>query len=273
MGKLRVFGLLAGLSVALLGVGAAALASDASEPARPVWCPTAAAERSQSNDIRYRKIAEKLQHRQPIRLVAIGSSSTEGSDLADRQQAYPVQLERRLNALFGAGSFVVLNKGRGGEAMPETIARFGSDVEQQNPDLVIWQLGVNDVVRQQDHVISARNVDAGLNKLDLIGAPIILMDMQLAPKVLQSSALQPMRALLADAARRRDAMLWSRFDLMRGIVDKGGATIAELIKTDELHMTVPMHACTGMVLAETIADRLPLRAGRDMASMRDLTPR
>ncbi len=273
MGKLRDRGFLAGLSVALFGVCASVFASDAPESARPAWCPSAAAERGQTNDIQYRKIAEKLQQRQPIRLVAIGSSSTEGSDLADRQQAYPVQMERRLNALFGAGTFVVMNKGRGGEAMPETIARFGSDVEQQHPDLVIWQLGVNDVVRQQDIAISARNVDAGLRKLDLIGAPVILMDMQLAPKVLQSTALQPMRALLADAVTRRDAMLWSRFDLMRGIVDKGDASMAELIKADELHMTVPMHACTGMVLAEVIAARLPLRAGHDVAVSRDVTSR
>ncbi|MCX7325466.1 MAG: GDSL-type esterase/lipase family protein [Hyphomicrobiales bacterium] len=273
MSKLRGWGFVAGVSAALLGVCVGVRASDAPEAARPVWCPTAIAERSQANDIQYRKIAEKLQQRQPIRLVAIGSSSTEGSDLADRQQAYPVQMERRLNALFGAGAFIVLNKGRGGEAMPETIARFDSDVEQQSPDLVIWQLGVNDVVRQQDMSVSARNVDAGLRKLDLIGAPVILMDMQLAPKVLLSTVLQPMRALLADAATRRDALLWSRFDLMRGIVDTGGATMAELIKADELHMTVPMHACTGIVLAETIAARLPLRVGQDVASTRAPGPR
>lgn len=271
--KFRDWGFLAGLSAALLSVCGSVPASGAQEAVRPAWCPVSSVDRGPVSPIQYRKLAEKLQQRNPIRLVAIGSSSTEGSDLADRQQAYPLQLERRLNTLFGAGSFVVMNKGRGGETMPETIARFESDVEGESPDLVIWQLGVNDVVRLQDLAVSASNVESGLRKLDLIGAPVILMDMQFAPKVVQSAALQPMRTLLGEASARRDAVLWSRFDLMRGIVDKGDAAITDLIKADELHMTPAMHACTGMVLAEAIAANIPQRVGQDLASAQPAAPR
>jgi dTDP-4-dehydrorhamnose reductase len=40
---------------------------------------------------------------------------------------------------------------------------------------------------------------------------------------------------------------------MRGILASRAAGADDLIKPDQLHMTVPMHVCTGKVLAEAIA--------------------
>jgi len=39
----------------------------------------------------------------------------------------------------------VINSGRVGDTIPNNIARFERDVFRHTPDLVIWQLGTNDV--------------------------------------------------------------------------------------------------------------------------------
>jgi acyl-CoA thioesterase-1 len=39
----------------------------------------------------------------------------------------------------------VINSGRVGDTIPDNLARFGRDVLAHTPDLVVWQLGTNDV--------------------------------------------------------------------------------------------------------------------------------
>ncbi len=248
-------------------LGAPPVARAAESVALPGWCPKAAQDRSVSRDPQFRALSDKLRRRETIVLVAIGSSSTEGSDLSDQGLAYPAQLEQRLNGLFGERSFRVLNKGKGGETLPETVARFASDVTAQKPDLVIWQLGVNDVVRSVDPALSALSIARGFAELSKIEAPVVLMDMQVAPRVLKSATLDATRKLLGSMARRHEAMLWSRFDLMDGILRRGAASIEDLVKPDELHMTVPMHACAGAALADAIAAYLPQRGGIEISSV------
>lgn len=241
------------IAVALGGLlaGLTGLAVQAGE--RPAWCPTKPTPLVSSALAAFAPLAGKLARRETITLIAIGSSSTEGSDLPDPRQAYPTHLGRQLNAIFGEGRFRVLNKGKGGEAMPETIARFGRDVDAEKPDLVVWQLGVNDVVRRQEPSVSASRIDHGLTLLGAIGAPVVLMDMQFAPSVLRSDMLEPMHRTLKAASLRHGALLWSRFDLMRDIIESGRAGMTDIVREDGLHMTVPMHICAGEKLAESLA--------------------
>lgn len=226
------------------------------ESSRPAWCGQAAAAPVMSASAAFGRVAARLARNETITVVAIGSSSTEGSDLPDPRQSYPTHLSTQLNVLFGEGRVRVLNKGKGGETMPETIARFGRDVVAEKPDLVVWQLGVNDVVRNVAPELSAARIEEGLVALADVQAPVVLMDMQFAPSVLRSTQLEAMQRTLKFAAMRHGALLWSRFELMKSIVEDGRAGMADLVRADGLHMTVPMHVCTGKVLGDTIAAAL-----------------
>lgn len=240
-------------------LGAAALvaasrevnAAPSAEP-RPAWCVGKGPSAFPSPGAAFDQVAAKLARREQITVVAIGSSSTDGSDLPDPRQAYPTHLEARLNAALGPGGARVLNRGRGGETMPETIARFERDVGAARPDLVVWQLGVNDLVRDLPTEASAARIEQGLTALARYGAPVVLMDMQFAPLVLRSRSLEGMHVILRSAAVRHGALLWSRFDLMKGIIENGGAAMADLVRADGLHMTPPMHACAGQKLADAL---------------------
>lgn len=265
-------------AVAVAAIMAASLTPGIAAPVddRPIWCPglhqrleeaivsplRSASERRAP----FEKLAAKAARRETITLVAIGSSSTEGSDLSDRTQAYPAHLEKRLNALLGPQAVRVINKGRGGEGIPETVKRFASDVAAERPDLIVWQLGANDIVRRADPSLTARSVEDGMQQLGALDAPVILMDTQTAPAVSVSPALEPVQAVLKAAAHKHGAMFWSRYELMRGILNSRQASDSDLIKPDRLHMTVPMHVCTGSLLADTIAAHMPLVPPQDIRS-------
>ncbi len=237
---------------------------------RPAWCRqvklSADANPETAIARKLATLAEKAARRETITLVAIGSSSTEGSDLSDRSLAYPTHLEARLNAILGPGAVRVVNRGRGGERITDTVKRFAEDVAPMKPDLVVWQLGANDIVRSIDPDIVAHGVAEGMAQLEAIGAPVVLMDSQVAPAVAASPMLQPVQSVLKTAAERHGAMLWSRFALMQGILEAKLAEDSDLIKPDRLHMTVPMHVCTGVVLAEALAVHL-VRASVAVAAL------
>lgn len=235
-------------------------------PSRPAWCPASPSAAVDGFPVRLSAVSAKIARGETIIVVAVGSSSTEGSDLPDKALAYPTHLERQLTARLGSGLVKVLNKGRGGETMTETVARFLADVGAEKPDLVVWQLGVNDVVRGNDMAISERNIEDGMAALKTMGTPVVLMDMQLAPRVTASPVLPVMRALLKSAALKHEALLWSRFELMETIIKTGDAQLTELIKPDELHMTVAMHVCTGAVLGDMIASNVSPRAVPELVS-------
>ena len=58
---------------------------------------------------------------------------------------HPDVMRRELLRLRSNATINVINSGRVGDTIPNNIPRFERDVFAHTPDLVIWQLGTNDV--------------------------------------------------------------------------------------------------------------------------------
>src|SRR6478752_3614367 len=86
-------------------------------------------------------VGEKLAAREPIKIVAIGSSSTAGAGASSPAASYPSRLAAELGELYPEVPITVLNRGINGQDAAEMIARFKHGVIDERPDLVIWQLG------------------------------------------------------------------------------------------------------------------------------------
>ncbi len=158
----------------------------------------------------------------------------------------------------------MLNRGRGGEDIPQTVARFEADLVAAKPDLVVWQLGGNDIMKLANPAATAKAVSDGFAKLAGVDAPVVLMDSQAAPRIMGSEAREPIDAVIKAAGRLHGALFWSRYEAMLAIKATGAVGTNDLIRADGVHMTVPMHVCTGQLLAEAIvgavrADRLTAR--------------
>ena len=129
-------------------------------------------------------IAQKVTAGEPITIVAIGSSSTAGAGASSPASTYPSRLEVELREHFPRLSITVINRGVGGEEVPDMLARFDSSVIAAKPDLVLWQLGTNSVIRGHKLADHGALIRAGLNKVRAIGADVVLIDPQFAPKVI-----------------------------------------------------------------------------------------
>src|SRR5919112_5125986 len=62
----------------------------------------------------------KLQHHEPVRILAIGSSSTEGVGATSPRRTYPSRLQAKLAASWPVDT-VVSNAGRSGEIATATL--------------------------------------------------------------------------------------------------------------------------------------------------------
>ncbi len=191
-----------------------------------------------------------------VTIVAIGSSSTEGIARNARERLYPAAMETRLRQRWPQADIRVVNKGRGGEVISETLKRFETDVIALKPDLVVWQLGVNDVLRF-DGVEGRRDeIRAGLKLLADKGIPVVLLDLQYAPIVIRDPDATAMQDLIDRAARdgvRGRVFHFRRYAIMKALAEKEAVPMAAMTDPDGLHMTDAMHSCIGMLLADMVA--------------------
>ncbi len=93
------------------------------------------------------RVIERLATHQPVRIIAFGSSSTEGAGASSPAATYPSRLQVVLNAAWEPRQHViVLNRGIGGEDADDMMQRLPALIAE-HPDLIIWQTGSNDPLR------------------------------------------------------------------------------------------------------------------------------
>ena len=199
------------------------------------------------------RTAARLKSGEPLKIVAIGSSSTVGLWVLRSAATYPEVMRRELSRLRSNATIKVINSGRIGDTIPNNIARFERDVFVHTPDLVIWQLGTNDVAwgGRPDQGLK-RSVVEGVKALKTLSADVVLMDLQYAPQVLASAGYSTMEGIIADVAKQERVGLFSRFALMRNSIN-AGVSQSELVTFDGLHNTADGYDCIGRALARAIS--------------------
>jgi acyl-CoA thioesterase-1 len=192
-----------------------------------------------------------LAKHEPVVIVALGSSSTQGAMATDTGDSYPAELQDDLSRLLPRDEISVINRGIGGQDAGREDARMGADVLALRPDLVIWQVGANAAARREQPSHFARLVRLGLRRLRAADADIVLMENQRSRILLASGDDAPINAALARLARRHKVGLFSRDALMRAWVNSGAKPEA-LLAPDGLHMNDRGYACLARALAQSI---------------------
>ena len=215
------------------------------------------------------RVAQKLAAHAPITIVAIGSSSTAGAGASSPAKNYPSQLAVELKRLFPTHSITVLNRGVGGEEVDDMLKRFDKAVVAAKPDLVLWQLGTNSVIRDQmftDHGAAIRD---GLNKIRSTGADVVLIDPQFAPKVIVKAEAEDMVELIATTAKVENVDLFRRFDVMKRWREADHMAFESFVSPDGLHMNDWSYACMAKGLGVAIAEaaQQPVMSAKAMAHL------
>lgn len=213
---------------------------------------------AQLNPVRFAvplsRVGHKLSIGQPITIVAIGSSSTAGAGASSPAATYPSRLQAELAQRFPGRDIKVINRGVNGEEVPDMLKRFDEAIVAAKPDLVIWQLGTNSVIRDHDIANRGASIYFGVKKIRATGADVILLDPQYAPKVIAKPEAEHMVELIAVTAKQEDVDLYPRFDVMRHWRDADHMDFKAFVSPDGLHMNDWSYACLAKSLAHSIAE-------------------
>ncbi|WP_448192372.1 SGNH/GDSL hydrolase family protein [Azospirillum sp. sgz301742] len=200
------------------------------------------------------RVAAHLEAGEPLRIVAIGSSSTAGAGASDADHSYPARLSHYLHQRFPGLPFLVFNKGVNGEVGPDMLRRFQHDVLDQTPDLVIWQVGANSVLRDKDPAEAEAVIRDGVKRLKAAGLDVVLMDLQYAPAMLERPGHGDMQARIARIAADEGVGLFRRFAVMRQWVQTQQASMSDLVGPDGIHQNDFGYDCIARALASSIQD-------------------
>ena len=217
----------------------------------PPSCATAPA--LSAIDAALERTAARALGGKPLTIVAMGSSSTEGFGASTREMSYPSRLEQELKDRFPDVDIRVVNHGVGGQDVPEEVLRLDRDVMAERPDLVIWQVGTNAVLRRDDLSADEQLIRRGVAAMKEHGVDVVLMDLQYAPRVLARPATPEMERLIAEIARHAHVGLFRRFEIMEEWDERQQLAPATMIGPDGLHMTDASYACLANQLAEALA--------------------
>jgi acyl-CoA thioesterase-1 len=173
----------------------------------------------------------------PITIVAMGDSLTEGFGLDDPGDAYPAQLERKLQA--DGYAVTVINAGNSGETSSGARSRVDWLLNLE-PDIVILATGGNDGLRGIDPEVTQANLAEITARLQEAEVTIILAGMEM---------VQNMGEAYTSAFRAAYPAVSEQYDtLLVPFLLEGVAANPDLNQPDFIHPTAEGYA----VVVETL---------------------
>lgn len=244
--------LTASLAVFALLAPASAESLIPAEKMLPVSCPAASKTLSKLSTPLSR-VSARLRAGEPVVIVAIGSSSTAGAGATDRANSYPSRLQAMLRERFPGADIKVINRGANGQDAPEMLARFDADVVPLKPTLVLWQAGVNALFRENGMATAELLLREAIARTKAIGADMMLIDPQYAPRVLADEDIGPMIRLIDTIGTQEGVGVYHRFALMREWRETSKMAFDTFLWKDSFHMNDWGYDCFARDLGRAMA--------------------
>jgi lysophospholipase L1-like esterase len=196
---------------------------------------------------------------EPLRIVAFGSSSTEGIGASTPAAAYPARLEVALKRALPhlTDGVSVLNRGIGGEAVDDMVRRLDRDVLAARPHLVIWQTGSNDPLRGVSLEHFRKETVTAIQRMQEAGIDVVLMEPQWCPKLDATPSSDRFCDTVREIGAELEVSVIRRSDMMRAWIAGAKLTRKELFADDGLHMADRGYD----LLAQAAADDIVRLAG------------
>jgi len=154
---------------------------------------------------------------------------------------------------------------------PATCWRgFDQAAADDKPDVVLWQVGTNSVLRDHRSARSDRLIIEGLARMKALGTDVVLIDPQFAPKVLcEARSGKHGERHCGGHPPARGVDLFPRFAVMREWHDAAAIPFEAFLSPDLLHMNDWGYACFAKLLAAAMAEA----ATRPVVAAGTITPK
>lgn len=198
------------------------------------------------------RFSAALAGNKPIRIVALGSSSTQGVGASSPKSCYPVRLQAELQRRFPDSKIRVDNLGIGGQLATDMLPRIKKDVLPRKPTLVIWQTGVNDAMRSVDLEKFRKTVLRGIDLLQKQNIDVVLLDMQYFPRAEKVRNFARYLVAMRQIGEARKVPILQRYAIMKHLVTSAQFTARQLLAKDLFHPNDVTYGCLGRLMADAL---------------------
>ena len=197
-------------------------------------------------------LSAKVAQGQPLAILAIGSSSTEGVGASAKDRTYPARLQALLAKAWPKSRIEIVNAGIGGETAPQTLARLKAALSARSYDLVIWQVGTNDAIRGGDLDAFRTMVSDGIAMVRGAGPALAIRDPQVVPSVRDPQRYDAYVEAVGDIARREAVPVFARYAAMREWHRSDAEAFKAALWSDGFHMSDAGYDCLARDMANAM---------------------
>jgi acyl-CoA thioesterase-1 len=189
--------------------------------------------------------------RADTKILALGDSLTAGYGLK-QGEGFADQLQAAFRKM--GRPVTVINGGVSGDTSAGGLSRIDWALGDQ-PNVVIVELGANDMLRGVDPASTKANLAAIIDKAKASGAKVLLCGMK-AQRNLGSDYVTQFDAIYPDLAKQEGIALYPFF--MDGIIQPDGSADRALLQGDGMH---PTQAGAALIVQRMMPVLLPLVGG------------
>ncbi|WP_343232661.1 SGNH/GDSL hydrolase family protein [Microvirga antarctica] len=199
----------------------------------------------------FARISAKLLGDETIRILAIGSSSTQGVGASDAAHSYPALLETDLESAWKE-NVTVINAGIGGETAIQTIERLEGALKTERFDLVIWQVGTNDAVNGVAEEQFRLMLDRGIRAAKSASTDLVLLDQQYYPTIKDPARYERFVRAVDALGEERSISVFSRYAMMKDWASESVEGLREMLSGDGFHMGDKGYDCLAAQVAREL---------------------
>ena len=197
-----------------------------------------------------------------ILVVGTGSSALAGRD--GEPHAYPARLEAALKERLPAVTVTVRTNIASRRSAQDMLAEIKSQVAQTKPNLVIWQTGTVDAMRNVDVDDFRATLERCVPLVRKAGADLMLMNMQYSPRTELMVAVGNYAENMRVAAQQNDVPLFDRLSVMKHWSETG---VFDFSGPGPGHVAEQVHDCFGKLLADLIINAAQIRLSQQKAPL------
>ncbi len=198
-------------------------------------------------------LSRRVADHAPLKILAIGSSSTFGIGATSPQHAYPVRFAEEMGQRFRT-KVEVINAGVNGETADATLARLEERVAAERFDLVIWQVGTNDAMKGGDEERFSRFLKRGISLVKSRKMDLVLLDQQFFPTMKDPVRYERFVKLVEIAGEEEATPVLSRYRLMKFWAERVPQDLRSMLTSDGFHMSDRGYFCLATAMGRAMGD-------------------
>ncbi len=195
-------------------------------------------------------VRRAILEKRPVRVVALGSSSTVGVGASSPLASYPVRLENDLEGVIDGLKVEMFARGQSGEVAEGAAERIKAQVAEIKPDLVVWQVGTNDAVARIDAEDFGNLLRETLTWLASHKIDVVLIDPQYIERLSHDAMYTGIVNEIATVASEKRVLLVNRYDAMADLSRQHPG--ASYLANDRFHLNDLGYRCMAEYAARAI---------------------